>query len=111
MANEKVKQLTEETFEAEIMNSNKISMVDFWADWCGPCKMMGPVIDNLAEKYGNKENIVIGKINVDENPSIARKFRVMSIPTMLFFKDGKEVERLVGVQNIDVLEAHLEANS
>ncbi len=69
-------------------------MVDFWAEWCGPCKMAGPVIDQLAEEYQGK--VVIAKVNVDQEPDVAGRFGVMSIPTVILFKDGKEVSRQVG---------------
>ncbi len=71
-------------------------LVDFWAGWCGPCKMLAPTIDKLAEKYDGK--VVVGKVDVDEEQELARQFGVMSIPTVVLFKDGKEVQRTVGVQ-------------
>ena len=71
-------------------------LVDFWAGWCGPCKMLAPTIDKLAEKYDGK--VVVGKVDVDEEQDLARQFGVMSIPTVVLFKDGKEVQRTVGVQ-------------
>ena len=72
-----------------------LAMVDFWADWCGPCKMLGPVIDDLAKQYEGKA--VVGKVNVDEEQELAIRYGVMSIPTVIFFKDGKEIDRKVGV--------------
>ena len=71
-------------------------LVDFWAGWCGPCKMLAPTIDKLAEKYDGK--VIVGKVDVDEEQELARQFGVMSIPTVVLFKDGKEVQRTVGVQ-------------
>lgn len=84
----------EESFN-EALASSRLMMVDFWATWCGPCRMVGPVIEQLAEEY-EEENVVIGKVDVDENPALAQRFGVMSIPTVLFFKDGEEFDRKVG---------------
>lgn len=71
-------------------------MIDFWAEWCGPCKMMSPLIDSLVGEYSGKAEI--GKVNVDENPGIAAQYGIRSIPTLIFFKDGKVVDQLIGVQ-------------
>ncbi len=76
-------------------------LVDFWATWCGPCQMLGPVIEQLAEEYEGKD-VVIGKVDVDENPDLAARYGVMSVPTVILFKDGAEVERKVGVMPFDV---------
>ena len=84
----------ENNFEAEVLKSDIPVFVDFYADWCGPCKMMGPVISNLADAYEGK--VKVGKINVDDNPEIAEQFNVMSIPNMVFFKDGQAVDRQIG---------------
>ena len=83
-----------ESFEAEL-NSGKLMMVDFWAAWCGPCRMLSPVIDGLDKKYEGKA--VIGKVNVDEEQELAIRYGVMSIPTVIFFKNGQEIARKVGV--------------
>ena len=72
-----------------------LMMVDFWADWCGPCKMLAPVIEDLAGQYEGRA--LVGKVNVDEEPELAMRYGVMSIPTVIFFKDGKEIDRKVGV--------------
>ena len=85
----------EENFENEVLNSEKTTIVDFYADWCGPCKMMSPVIDKIAEE--NVENIKVGKVNVDDNQELAMKYNVMSIPTILIFKNGNIAKTFVGV--------------
>ena len=77
------------------LSEGKLMMVDFWADWCGPCRMLSPVIEDLAGKYAEKA--VVGKVNVDEEQELAIRYGVMSIPTVIFFKDGKEIDRKVGV--------------
>ena len=77
----------------EALNSKELMMVDFWATWCGPCKMLGPVIEQLAEEY---EDITIGKVDVDECPALAQRYGIMSVPTVLFFKNGEEIERKIG---------------
>ena len=79
----------------QALKGDKLVMVDFWASWCGPCRMLGPVVEKLAEQYEGKA--VIGKVNVDEQQELAVRYGVMSIPTVIFFKDGKEIDRKVGV--------------
>lgn len=86
--------VTDSNFEQTISN-NKTVLVDFWATWCGPCRALAPTIVELAKEYSGK--VLIGKLDVDENPTTAEKFQVFSIPTMIIFKDGKEVDRLVGL--------------
>lgn len=105
MASEKVLILGDENFEQEVENSNQVVLVDFYADWCGPCKMLGPVIDELAEENDGKSKIA--KINVDQQRNLAKRFRVMSVPSILFFKDGKEVDRMVGAQSKEDLLAKI----
>lgn len=85
---------TDQNFEAEAIKSDKLTVVDFYADWCGPCKMLAPVIEALAEEM---TDVKIGKLNVDNAPEVARTYGVMNIPTILFLKDGKAVEKIVGV--------------
>lgn len=81
-------------FEEKVLKSDKPAVVDFFATWCGPCMMAGPVIDKLSDEMGDK--VLVGKVDVDENPDLAQKYGVMSIPTMIVFKGGKEVERKIG---------------
>jgi len=83
------------SFEAKVLKANGAAVVDFWAPWCHPCKMMAPVVEELAEEYQGK--ITVGKIDLDEHPDVATRFNIMSIPTLIFFKSGKEVSRIVGV--------------
>ncbi len=88
-----------EEFEVEILNHKGYSLIDFWATWCGPCRMMAPVLDSAEEVLGDKINFT--KCDVDKNETIARDFEIMSIPTIVVFKDGKEVTRLIGAVNAE----------
>ena len=88
---------TTENFEAEVLNADVPVLVDFWATWCMPCRMLAPVIEEIASE--NKGTIKVGKVNVDENPDLARKYRVMSIPTVLVFKNGELTATSVGVDS------------
>ncbi|MCI2050151.1 MAG: thioredoxin [Lachnospiraceae bacterium] len=92
-------------FDDEVINSSLPVMVDFYADWCGPCKMMAPVVDEMAEKYSGK--IKIGQVNVDDNPDLASRYNVMSIPTFLFLREGKVVDTAIGGIPKAALEDHL----
>ena len=96
-----------ETFD-KTLSEEKLMMVDFWAEWCGPCQMLGPVIEALAEKYEGRA--VVGKINTDEEQELAMGFGITGIPTVIFFKDGKEIDRLVGVMPPDAFIQVLEKN-
>jgi len=89
--------VTENTWEEFVVQSSLPVMVDFWATWCGPCQTLGPIVDTLAGENGAK--IAVGKVNVDENKGLAVKYGVRGIPTLLFFKGGAEVKRIVGVQS------------
>lgn len=89
--------LNEKNFEEEVLKSEKSVLVDFWASWCGPCRMMAPVIDEIAEEMG--ETVKVCKINIDEEKNLAVKYNVMSIPTFIVLKNGKEVGRTIGVQD------------
>ena len=97
---------TSADFEKEVLQSDKPVLVDFFADWCGPCKMMAPVVEQLAEELEGKAKV--GKLNIDENMDIAEQYRVMNIPTFLIFKDGQEKERIVGAVSKNELKNKLE---
>ena len=97
--------LDEKNFEAEVLKSSLPVLVDFWAEWCGPCKMIGPIIDQLSTELQGK--MKMAKINVDESPELAGKFNVMSIPTLLIFKGGQPVDQIVGAMPKDKLLAKL----
>ena len=90
-----VLKLTDENFENEVLNSDKPCIVDFYADWCGPCKMMSPIIEEIAEELGNK--VKVGKVNSDENMELAQKYGIMSIPTIMIIKNGEVKKTFVGV--------------
>jgi thioredoxin 1 len=105
MSNEIV--LTDETFEKEVLKAPDSVVVDFWAPWCGPCRMLSPVLDELAKEYAGK--VRVGKINTDEHPKAATRFRISAIPTLLFFKKGELVQQLVGVHPKAEIKKHLES--
>ena len=96
-----------ETFK-QTLSEGKLMMVDFWAEWCGACQMLGPVIESLAERYEGR--VVVGKVNTDEEPELAIGYQVSGIPTVIFFKDGKEIDRKVGVMPPDAFVQVLEDN-
>lgn len=97
---------TAEEFEQQVLTADA-AFVDFYADWCGPCQAMGPVIDRLAEKYAGKA--VIGKVNVDKTPELARKYRVMSIPNMIVFRKGEVAKQFIGLTDEPTIEAAIKA--
>jgi thioredoxin 1 len=88
--------LTDATFDEQINGASAPVLVDFWAEWCGPCKMIAPILDEIASEHAGK--ITIAKLNVDDNPDVARRFDVMSIPTLIVFQDGQPARRLVGAK-------------
>ncbi len=96
MASE-VKTLTDATFDTEVADTGTPMIVDFWAPWCGPCRMVGPVIDEIAQEQGDK--VSVGKVNVDENPATAQKYGIMSIPTIILFKDGEPAKKVIGARS------------
>jgi len=103
------KTFTDENFDEEVLKSDTPVLVDFWAPWCGPCKMMGPIVEELATENANK-SIKIGKLNVDENSAMAGKFGVMSIPTFLVFKNGEVIDQAVGGVGKEKLQELIDKN-
>jgi len=87
---------TDTGFESEVLKSQQLCIVDFWAEWCGPCRILGPTIDSLASEYTGK--VKVFKMNVDENPDVPSRYHIRGIPTVIFFKGGQVVEQMVGVQ-------------
>ena len=98
------KEFTDANFD-ELLSSNKVVVADFWATWCGPCKAMGPSIDELAVEYEGKA--LIGKVDVEENNDLAEKYAIRSVPTIIFFKDGEMVDKVVGLQPKAAIEAKI----
>ena len=98
-------EITDSNFDETIKSG--VTLVDFWAPWCGPCQMQGPIIDRIAKAYEGR--VTVGKLNVDDNNETAAKYGVMSIPTLIIFKDGKKVQQFVGVQSEENLKAALDA--
>ena len=97
--------ITKDNFEETVGKSEKPILVDFWAEWCGPCRMVGPVLEEISQE---KETVVIGKLNVDEEQELAQEFGVMSIPTMILFKEGKAVSQIIGAQPKEALEEFID---
>lgn len=97
--------ITDSNFESEVLKSDKPVLVDFWAVWCGPCQMQGPIVEDVAKQLVGKAKV--GKMNVDENPGTAQKFNIMSIPTIMIFKGGTVVKQFIGVQSKETLLSEL----
>lgn len=98
--------ISDNTFEAEVVNSQQLTIVDFWAPWCGPCRKLGPVLDEVATEYSDKLKIV--KLNTDENLKTAKEYTISGLPTLLLFKNGKPVERLVGLMPKSTIVSNIE---
>jgi thioredoxin 1 len=90
------KEFNDGNFQTEVLSSDKLSMIDFWAEWCGPCRAIGPIVEEISKEYEGKVNV--GKVNVDHNPQLSINYGITSIPAILFIKDGKVVDKLVGAQ-------------
>ncbi len=106
MASEKVQTLTDNNFDQSVIKSGKPVLVDFWAEWCGPCRRLAPTVDELATDYDGR--VVVGKLNVDDNPGVAGRFSIRGIPTLLLFKGGQIVEQIVGLADKDTLKKLIE---
>jgi thioredoxin 1 len=105
---ELVEHFTDDNFATTVEKSSTLTLVDFWAEWCGPCRMIGPIVEQLAAE--NKGVLRVGKINVDENSATATKFGIRSIPTLLFFKDGQVKGQVVGVRSKNEIQAIIDTN-
>jgi len=90
------REFTDSNFQADVLSSPKLTVIDFWAEWCGPCRAIGPVIEELSKEYDGRVNV--GKLNVDHNPQVSMNYGITSIPAILFIKEGKVVDKLVGAQ-------------
>ena len=99
-------QISDATFDSVVLNSDIPVLLDFWAPWCGPCRMVSPIVEELAGQYTGK--VKVGKLNVDESSAVARKYNVMSIPTLLFVKNGQVIDQIVGALPKDKIQQHLE---
>lgn len=99
-------EVNEQSFEQEVIQAKGAVLVDFWAPWCGPCRMVGPVVDELAKEYAGKLKVV--KVNTDEAPNIAGQYNIMSIPTLMIFKDGQRVDQIIGAQPKQAIAAKLQ---
>ncbi|WP_447642706.1 MULTISPECIES: thioredoxin [Chitinophagaceae] len=102
------KEFTDANFQAEVLESDKLTVVDFWAEWCGPCRAIGPVIEELANEYA--DTVKVGKVNVDNNPNVSVNYGITSIPAILFIKDGKVVDKQIGAVPKARLEEKIKAN-
>ncbi len=105
--NGKIVEITDQNFAETIEEGSGLTMVDFWAAWCGPCRMVAPIVEELAEEYGD-EGLKVGKLDVDANPQVTVRFAVRSIPSILFFKDGEHIDTVVGAVPRPTLEAKVQ---
>ena len=106
MASDAIVEVTDANFDQLVLKSEQPVMVDFWAAWCGPCRTVGPIVEDLASTHADK--VTVGKLNVDDNQATAAKFGIMSIPTLILFKDGKPVKKIIGVRSKGNLEREFE---
>lgn len=105
MANEFINVITDDTFQSEVLESDKPVLIDFWADWCGPCRMIAPHVSAIAEEYNT--TLKVGKVDVDDNPAIPGRYGIVGIPTLMLFKDGEVVERITGALPKDRIVAQI----
>jgi thioredoxin 1 len=101
-------ELTDANFQSNVLDSDKLSLIDFWAEWCGPCRAIGPVVEELSKEYNGKVNI--GKVNVDQNPTLSMNYGITSIPAILFIKGGKVVDKQIGAVPKSVLDKKIKAH-
>ena len=105
MASENISIVTDDTFESDVLQSDKPVLIDFWADWCGPCRMIAPHVEAIAEEYST--TLKVGKVDVDDNPAIPGRYGIVGIPTLMLFKDGEVVERITGALPKDRIVAQI----
>lgn len=105
--NKKISHVTDGSWDSEVLGHDGLVMVDFWAEWCGPCRMIAPVLDQISEEV---DDVKVCKLNVDQNPGTARKYDITGIPTMIFFKDGKPVDQVIGFTNKGNIEDVIQRN-
>ncbi len=101
-------ELTDANFQTNVLDSDKLSLIDFWAEWCGPCRAIGPVVEELSKEYNGKVNV--GKVNVDQNPDLSVNYGITSIPAILFIKCGKVVDKQIGAVPKSVLDKKIQAH-
>jgi thioredoxin 1 len=104
---EGIMEVTTASWDKDVLGSDKLVMVDFWAVWCGPCRMVAPTVEELAKEYADK--IIVAKLNTDENPDVASRYKIMGIPTIMFFKGGEKLDQIVGAVPKPQLKAKLDA--
>ena len=100
-------EVTDQNFKQEVLEGDKIVLVDFWAPWCGPCKMQGPIVEELSNDFANEAKVKVMKMNVDENPEVSQQYSILSIPTLKIFKGGEIVADMVGLQSKETLASQI----